>query len=321
MPINTTFAEMPWLRDRPANAAALQAGQIFARGMEGNKNRAMDQQQIDIRREEADREAQRETQKLIGVQKFTQVRSELIAAGKKEEEANMGALMEALPYLHPEGLPQFVSRENALQSRANEGERTREFRANESEKTRQSQYDRLIETLNSRGKEVADKLQSAERITAENNAHRDAIANSRSARKVSREEFINRHAGNIHRADPSQSYQSAAREAGEIYDSDLSAGGPVSGNAPQSREESPEEKVLKQLMNAKAMGIKEGKVNKSGEFVEDGGRVWDTSIDDLIEEWTKKAKIKGGTVPAAQPAGKLPVIPFNFNSKSNSLSK
>src|SRR5687767_13631558 len=128
--LNTSFAQMPWLAEKPNNMAAL-ASQAFLRSFEGAKDRALQQQQIDLKKEESAREAKREAQKLMGAQLFTTRRKEFLDAGKKEEEANIGALMEALPYLHPEGLPNFVSRENALRTRAEEGERTRELKASE----------------------------------------------------------------------------------------------------------------------------------------------------------------------------------------------
>src|SRR5688500_13387090 len=112
--ISNSFAQMPRLVDRPTSGAALAAGRAFTEGYEGAKNRALHQQQIDLKKEESAREAQRETQKLIGAKLFTQRRTELLNDKKTEEEANVGALMEALPYLHPEGLPNFVSRESAL---------------------------------------------------------------------------------------------------------------------------------------------------------------------------------------------------------------
>lgn len=235
----------------------------------------------------------------------------------------MVALMEALPLIHPEGLPNFVSRENTLNSRAEENERTRTFKANESEKTRQSQYDRLIETLNSKANDLATKLQSAETVATKNNVVREAIANSRSDRKISRDEFINRHAGNIHRADPSQSYKAATQEAGDIYDSTFGSGGGAQGAATQGREETTDEKALKQLYRAEEMKLGGGKVDSAGDFIEGGARAWDTSVPDLIEETIQKLKLKGIPIPERpqkKPSSSLPMIPFNFNSKSNSLS-
>lgn len=158
----------------------------------------------------------------------------------------------------------------------------------------------------------------------------DAISKGRAGRAISEDEFVNRHL-NGHASRSGVSSKVADAQLREIYRS--SRGG--STDDLTVTETDPVLDTLQQLMRAKDAGMKYGKVTPGGDFKEASGPMdrmlsgtWfgDDSVDELIAEYEKRAKVKGldtgrGSAPKGDetrhPAPKGRV--FKFNPKTGKL--